>query len=271
MLELRGGEESPGLQARKACPLHQRQRLPHICLLIDEYDNFTSTLPSSYGTERYRRTTRGGGFIHGFFNTVKAATTGSGAAVDRLSITGVSPVTTDDVTGGFNIGTDISMKPGFNGVVGFGAEEVRRMPGCYKSGGCFRRTPRWTACRRRCAPEGSGRRPAPPLCRGRAGAEDEGEHETSPHPPRVPRPGTGMLRSGAIAGIRQPHAPCLPKGSCPPRPEGAESDPVICSDSGTAGTVCAYIFIYMRLRFRRHAERVKSQSEVPGKTYKKDA
>ncbi len=48
-----------------------------------------------------------------------------------------------------------------------------------------------------------GRRPAPPLCRGRAGAKDGGGHETSPHPPLVfRRPGAGMLRSGAIGGTR---------------------------------------------------------------------
>ena len=114
-----------------------RTGCPHIYLLIDEYDNFTNTLLATYGTERYRRTTHGEGFIREFFNTIKAATTGPGAAIDRLFITGVSPVTMDDVTSGFNIGTNISLLPQFNGIIGFSTEEVRRMVGYYQSEGAL--------------------------------------------------------------------------------------------------------------------------------------
>ena len=114
-----------------------RTGCPHIYLLIDEYDNFTNTLLATYGTERYRRTTHGEGFIREFFNTIKAATTGPGAAIDRLFITGVSPVTMDDVTSGFNIGTNISRLPQFNGIIGFSTEEVRRMVGYYQSEGAL--------------------------------------------------------------------------------------------------------------------------------------
>ena len=112
-----------------------RTGCPHIYLLIDEYDNFTNTLLATYGTERYRRTTHGEGFIREFFNTIKAATTGPGAAIDRLFITGVSPVTMDDVTSGFNIGTNISLLPQFNGIVGFTTEEVREMTAYYREAG----------------------------------------------------------------------------------------------------------------------------------------
>lgn len=114
-----------------------RTDCPHIYLLIDEYDNFTNTLLVTYGTERYRRTTHGEGFIREFFNTIKAATTGPGAAIDRLFITGVSPVTMDDVTSGFNIGTNISLLPQFNGIIGFSTDEVRRMVGYYQSEGAL--------------------------------------------------------------------------------------------------------------------------------------
>ena len=112
-----------------------RTGCPHIYLLIDEYDNFTNTLLATYGTERYRRTTHGEGFIREFFNTIKAATTGPNAAIDRLFITGVSPVTMDDVTSGFNIGTNISLLPQFNGIVGFTTEEVREMTAYYREAG----------------------------------------------------------------------------------------------------------------------------------------
>lgn len=106
-----------------------------IYLLIDEYDNFTNTILSTYGTEFYRKATHGEGFIRGFFNVIKAATTGMGSALERLFITGVSPVTMDDVTSGFNIGTNITTDPWFNDLVGFSEKELREMLTYYKEQG----------------------------------------------------------------------------------------------------------------------------------------
>lgn len=103
-----------------------------IFLLIDEYDNFTNTILSSPEKSRYKDTTHGDGFIRGFFNVIKAVTTGPRSAFERLFITGVSPITMDDVTSGFNIGTNISMLPQFNSVVGFNEKELRDMVRYYK-------------------------------------------------------------------------------------------------------------------------------------------
>lgn len=106
-----------------------------IYLLIDEYDNFTNTILSSYGKDRYRSVTHGDGFIRSFFNAIKVATTAPGASLERLFITGVSPITMDDVTSGFNIGTNVSMDADFNKVVGFSELEVREMLTYYKKEG----------------------------------------------------------------------------------------------------------------------------------------
>lgn len=106
-----------------------------IYLLIDEYDNFTNTILSSYGKDRYRSVTHGDGFIRSFFNAIKVATTAPGASLERLFITGVSPITMDDVTSGFNIGTNVSMDADFNNVVGFSELEVREMLTYYKKEG----------------------------------------------------------------------------------------------------------------------------------------
>ena len=130
-------ETDPGAMLSALNRFFARNNYPRIYLLIDEYDNFTNTLLSTYGTERYRKTTHGEGFIREFFNIIKAATTGPDAAIDRLFITGVSPVTMDDVTSGFNIGMNISMNPEFNSIIGFSTEEVRRMIGYYKSEGAL--------------------------------------------------------------------------------------------------------------------------------------
>lgn len=104
-------------------------------LIIDEYDNFTNTLLTTYGTDAYAKATHGESFYRLFFNVIKAATTGSGQALERMFITGVSPITLDDVTSGFNIGSNMSFDPRFNGIVGFSESELRQMLDYYRSEG----------------------------------------------------------------------------------------------------------------------------------------
>ena len=128
-------ETDPGQMLSALKQYISRTTCPRIYLLIDEYDNFTNTLLATYGHERYHSVTHGDGFIRSFFNNIKAATSNTGAAVERMFITGVSPVTMDDVTSGFNIGTDISLSPAFNAILGFSEEEVRTMIGYYQAEG----------------------------------------------------------------------------------------------------------------------------------------
>lgn len=106
-----------------------------LCLLIDEYDNFTNTILSSKGNEIYHALTHDTGFYRAFFNVVKGVTTGAEAPVKRLFITGVSPVTLDDVTSGFNIGTNITTNEEFNGMIGFSEVELQEMLTYYDSEG----------------------------------------------------------------------------------------------------------------------------------------
>jgi len=108
-----------------------------LCILIDEYDNFTNTILSVHGQKTYHDLTHGAGFLRHFFNVLKAGTTGSGSSLARLFITGVSPVTMDDVTSGFNIGRNISLEPKFNEMLGFTILETRRLISWYKDHGNF--------------------------------------------------------------------------------------------------------------------------------------
>lgn len=128
-------QEEPGAFLSAVNSYATRKKNIRIYLLIDEYDNFTNTILSTYGTEFYRKATHGEGFIRGFFNVIKSATTGTGAALERLFITGVSPVTMDDVTSGFNIGTNITNDSWFNDLVGFSENELREMLEYYKEQG----------------------------------------------------------------------------------------------------------------------------------------
>ena len=102
-----------------------------IYLFIDEYDNFTNMiLASEEHLVRYRKQTHGEGYLRKFFNTIKGA---AGSALARVFVTGVSPVTMDDLTSGFNIGTNYSLSPCFNELTGFTEEEVREMLEYYAS------------------------------------------------------------------------------------------------------------------------------------------
>lgn len=103
--------------------------------LIDEYDNFANTILSEQGEEAYRTFTHGGGFYRNFFATLKAGT--EQGALRRLFITGVSPITLDDVTSGFNIGDNISLDPRFNELLGFSEAEVRDVVRRYRDLGAF--------------------------------------------------------------------------------------------------------------------------------------
>ena len=106
-------------------------------VLIDEYDNFANTVLAHHGAEAYHDFTHGGGFYRNFFATLKAATARSGGGLERLFIIGVSPITMDDVTSGFNIGKNISLHPDFNEMVGFTEAEVRRLVETYREHGVF--------------------------------------------------------------------------------------------------------------------------------------
>ena len=106
-------------------------------VLIDEYDNFANTVLAYHGTEAYQSFTHGGGFYRNFFATLKAGAGQSDGGLERMFITGVSPITMDDVTSGFNIGTNISLEPKFDQMLGFTEEEVRQLLEMYRDHGAF--------------------------------------------------------------------------------------------------------------------------------------
>ena len=102
-----------------------------IYLFIDEYDHFTNQiLAHKEHEQRYRTQTHGEGYLRKFFDTIKGA---AGDTLARVFVTGVSPVTMDDLTSGFNIGTNYSLAPEFNEMTGFTEDEVRDMLGYYSS------------------------------------------------------------------------------------------------------------------------------------------
>ncbi len=93
-------------------------------VLIDEYDNFANTVLTTSGQDNYRKLTHGAGFLRFFFNVLKGGADQADSGLGRMFITGVSPVTMDDVTSGFNIGRNVSLFPEFNELLGFTESDV---------------------------------------------------------------------------------------------------------------------------------------------------
>ncbi|MGE0083823.1 MAG: AAA family ATPase [Desulfococcaceae bacterium] len=112
-----------------------------IYLIIDEYDNFANTILSTAGEKAYHDLTHGPGFFRYFFNLLKGGTGRGDSGLSRLFITGVSPVTMDDVTSGFNIGENITVNEKFNELLGFTEKEVRDMLDYYRREGLLNLEP----------------------------------------------------------------------------------------------------------------------------------
>ena len=104
----------------------------HIYVIIDEYDNFANTMLAD-NESNYKTLTHGDGFFRLFFNNLKAATTDNNAAVSRIMISGVTPLTLSDVTSGYNIGENISTDNAFNTLTGFTESEFRQMLEYYRN------------------------------------------------------------------------------------------------------------------------------------------
>ena len=112
-----------------------RKRDVRLYVLIDEYDNFANTILAHHGTDAYHELTHGSGFYRNFFAALKGGAGRSGGGLERLFVTGVSPITLDDVTSGFNIGKNISLAPEFNALLGFTETEVRELLKTYREAG----------------------------------------------------------------------------------------------------------------------------------------
>ncbi|WML91005.1 AAA family ATPase [Thiothrix lacustris] len=92
-----------------------------IYLIIDEYDHFANALLADNLTY-FRRIMGKGGFVRAFYETIKAAT--QQGSIDRLFITGVTPIMLDSLTSGFNMVENLSLLPALNESIGLTRDEV---------------------------------------------------------------------------------------------------------------------------------------------------
>ena len=99
-------------------------------LIVDEYDNFTNNVLNKHGEAVYHAMTHAEGFYRELFKRFKPSFT-------RILMMGVSPVTMDDVTSGYNIATALTLEKQFNEMLGFSDDEVRQIIRYYNEVGAF--------------------------------------------------------------------------------------------------------------------------------------
>ena len=97
-------------------------------LLIDEYDNFANEIMMGrrdVDSERYKTLLYGEGSVKTLFKTIKSGATGRG--LDRVFITGVSPVVLSDITSGYNVAKNIYLEHYFTDLCGFHEREIKKI------------------------------------------------------------------------------------------------------------------------------------------------
>ncbi len=102
----------------------------NLYLIVDEYDNFTNNVLNVKGQRAYHELTHGTGFYRDIFKLFKPM-------FHRIIMLGVSPITLDDLTSGYNIALNMSLDARFNQMLGFSEEEVRQMIRYYKEVGAI--------------------------------------------------------------------------------------------------------------------------------------
>jgi hypothetical protein len=93
-------------------------------VIIDEYDHFANDLieqGTNSGDKQYKKLIWANSVVRDFYETLKTATE---TVVDKILITGVTPIMLDDVTSGFNISNNISLDTRFNEILGFTEKEA---------------------------------------------------------------------------------------------------------------------------------------------------
>jgi hypothetical protein len=115
-------QQSPEAVVKTIFSIAKSNDIPHkIYLLIDEYDHFANEL-LSFDMTRFKSDVSRNGFVRKFYESFKTAT-GEGI-VEKIFITGVSPITLDSLTSGFNISDNITQNPVFHDLMGFTHAEV---------------------------------------------------------------------------------------------------------------------------------------------------
>ncbi|MEN8221210.1 MAG: AAA family ATPase [Pseudomonadota bacterium] len=105
--------------------IQSNNKLPRLYVIIDEYDNFANQLITSHKDSLYQELTDDDSFLKTFFKTLKEGR--KTGAIANVFITGVLPITIDDMASGYNIANFITLRPKFERMLGFTQTEVDKL------------------------------------------------------------------------------------------------------------------------------------------------
>jgi hypothetical protein len=116
-------KDQPNRIIKQLFAYYKDNKVPHpIYVMIDEYDHFANEL-ISFNFDHFKEIVTKNGYVRKFYEVIKTATWNS--VVHRIFITGVSPITIDSMTSGFNIATNLSLDVNFHQMMGFEEKEVK--------------------------------------------------------------------------------------------------------------------------------------------------
>jgi len=98
---------------------------PRLYVIIDEYDNFANQLIIERNIQLYNKLTENTSFLKTFFKLLKEGR--ENGAIKNIYITGILPITIGDLASAFNVGTYLTLDPGFEAMVGFTQPEVDQL------------------------------------------------------------------------------------------------------------------------------------------------
>jgi hypothetical protein len=113
--------ESPEMAMRNFLDVVNQRTDKKTYLLIDEYDHFANEL-LAFRLDIFKEIVSRTGFVRKFYEVLK--TGARDGIIDRMFITGVTPITLDSFTSGFNIGKNLSLHPNFHDMLGFTEKET---------------------------------------------------------------------------------------------------------------------------------------------------
>jgi len=114
-------ETSPNTMLMK---LFRAYRKYKIYVIIDEYDHFANEI-LAFNFKEFKSFISKNGFVRKFYETIKTAD-GDGI-VEYFFGSGVTPITLDSLTSGFNIAENLTSKKDLNKMFGFTAQEVEQL------------------------------------------------------------------------------------------------------------------------------------------------
>ncbi|MCP4150998.1 MAG: AAA family ATPase, partial [bacterium] len=99
--------------------------LPQLYVIIDEYDNFANQLITAHKDTLYRELTADDSFLKNFFKTLKNGS--KSGSISKIFITGVLPITIDDLSSGYNIAEFLTLEQKFENMMGFTLKETEKL------------------------------------------------------------------------------------------------------------------------------------------------